>query len=428
MSAQAQDFAHIILSPEGWAWMLEKHGERKGPRQRTMKARDVELLKRTISAISANLILAIVERRSPPAFGVSLRAAKQGASRYDRKGFSNLTKVLEAFSSAEVGLWTLRKSNRRGVSSVVVAGSAFTSNIRYELRYGKHGPSITDFYREPGQEPIILTRSTHDYYADSTFKEWIDYADTPQSDAFRAEMDRINSHLRAADVRFTDDGGPTVINWQYELRRYFSLLEGDSEDTPRFDQGGRLFGGWWQKLEKERRGSIRIDGEPIADLDFSNMFLRLAYLEAGHEPPNGDLYANIPGLAEPYWRDGVKVLVNAMLFRTTPMLRLPRDPKLRLHLPPGAKGSVMRAAILAGHPLLQDVFETGVGFRLMFLESQILVSAMLKMIEAGITALPMHDGVMVPRSKHAAAAECMTAASLEVAGQRLPISLKTLYE
>ena len=38
-------------------------------------------------------------------------------------------------------------------------------------------------------------------------------------------------------------------------------------------------------IEREERPGIRIDGLPIADLDFKAMGLRLAYLRAGLAPP-----------------------------------------------------------------------------------------------------------------------------------------------
>ena len=69
------------------------------------------------------------------------------------------------------------------------------------------------------------------------------------------------------------------------------IREGQPE---RFDQGGRLYGGFWQNLKSCRREHIRIEGEPITVLDYGSMFTRLAYYEVGTVPPEGDLYA-IPG-------------------------------------------------------------------------------------------------------------------------------------
>jgi hypothetical protein len=155
------------------------------------------------------------------------------------------------------------------------------------------------------------------------------------------------------------------------------------------------------------------------------MFLRLAYAEAGLTPPAGDLYASIPGLSEPRWRSGVKKVVLAMLFRTSPLTRAPRG--TRSMLPSGLPASQLRSAILAAHPALAEVFETGIGLRLMFRESQVLVAALLALADKDAAALPMHDGLMVARSKADLAARIMGDAAEAITGHRLPISLKTHY-
>ena len=41
------------------------------------------------------------------------------------------------------------------------------------------------------------------------------------------------------------------------------------------------------------------------------------------------------------------------------------------------------------------MFYTGIGHYLQFLESQILVEVLLKLMESGITALPINDAVLV---------------------------------
>jgi len=173
---------------------------------------------------------------------------------------------------------------------------------------------------------------------------------------------------------------------------------------------------------RDRRNAVRINGEPIADLDFNSMFLRLAYLEAGIAPPDGDLYASVrlPGAAD---RDAVKHLVAAMLFRNSPITRIP--PTLRSELPPRISADTARDAIFNAHPALLSVFEHGIGLRLMFTESQILVAALLRLIDHRIPALPMHDGLMVAQSKSGAALDAMRDASEQITGSRLlPITMK----
>ena len=63
----------------------------------------------------------------------------------------------------------------------------------------------------------------------------------------------------------------------------FVIHEGDPL-SQRFDLSGRLFGGFWQGLKRARRAGIRIDGEPVATIDYSSMFARLAYASKGVRP------------------------------------------------------------------------------------------------------------------------------------------------
>ena len=240
--------------------------------------------------------------------------------------------------------------------------------------------------------------------------------------SYRAEMERINAFLAKADLKLLPEANtPEVVTARRHLIRYFKLspFAADRKQTARFDLAGRLFGGWWQELPSGHRQAIRIDGEPIADLDFASMFLRLAYLKAGIAPPDGDLYATVRFKAS---RDTVKQLVSAMLFQNSQLARVP--PKLRDALPPRISADTVRGAIFAAHPLLIPLFEHGAGLGLMFTESQILVAALLRLVDHGIPALPMHDGLIVARSKSGIAAGMMQDAAEQITGARLPITLK----
>jgi hypothetical protein len=335
-------------------------------------------------------------------------------TRYDRKGFSALPDVLGILDGH---LFTLERSSRKGVASTITARSGFEEMLRRFRWRGDH------FGEVPGRETIWLSRTSHDYVEDTKTLELIDYSETAETTRLREEMAVINAALASADLAIEADSGPKILTTVgRSLRRQFKLLPEDRRE--RFDRSGRLFGGWWQDFPKVRRPSLRIDGEPVADLDFANMFVRLAYIDAGETPPEGDLYGFIPRLTEARWRPGVKLLVSAMLFRTGPLTRLPKGSKELL--PPGLTGTDARQAILAGHPALAATFETGAGFRIMNAESRILVAALLALADEKITALPMHDGLMVARSKATKAAHIMKEAARETTGHNLPITLKSL--
>lgn len=384
-------------------------------RQRARKKRDRENVEMILHAVFANLAYAVKTGQSPPIVGVSLRAAKQKKSRYDRSGFAALPAVLEAVGSYdERQLFRLDKSYKKGVASQIVGGAEFVALVQKLI------PDLSKFRYERGGEVIWLTRTQRNFVEGTKVSEPVEYEDTPETTAYRDQVRRLNAFLSTAQIGFENDGGPTIVTAWRDQTRQFKIV---GDQLPAFDLCGRLFGGWWQSLAKERRSNIRIAGEEVADLDFDNMFVRLAYLRSGFEPPDGDLYSGIRGFEGPQWRDGLKKVINALLFRATPLVRLPKIE--REALPHGTTGSEIRGAILTAHPKLAGVFEHGHGLRLMFTESQILMAALLRLVDSGVPALGMHDGLMVARSKVDVTIKAMQDAAEEVVGFRLPISRKS---
>lgn len=387
-----------------------------------MKTQDRVNLDAMLRAVVANLAKVALEGNDPPQVAVSLRAARLKSTRYDRKAFSGLPNVLETLSRSHAS-FTLQRSRQRGLASIVTA----TPNFAGALGRAKFAPG--DFAQTDGQETIWLSLKTRDNFGKVAHRQWVDYRETEETRRYRAEMAIINAALSKADLDFIPDGGPAVFTGQRTLRRLFNLPPDYPEDIERFDFGGRLFGGFWLDLEKSRRRALRVDGEPVADLDFSSAFIRLAYIVgAGMAPPSGDLYASVSGLSEPRWREGVKKVINAMLFRTAPLRRLPKDVVDDKLLPPGMRGSQVRAAIIEAHPALANVFETGIGFRLMFVESQIMVAALLDLAEQNIVALPIHDGILCPLSRVEIVRRAMHDASAKITGHLLPIALKLIAD
>jgi hypothetical protein len=184
-----------------------------------------------------------------------------------------------------------------------------------------------------------------------------------------------------------------------------------SRATPlgqRFDLSGRLFGGFWQGLQRDRRSGIRIDGEPVATLDYSSMFARLAYASKGVQPPMGDLYA-MPGLEG--HRGAVKLGVNALLFDQHERRQWPKTEEPDQRLPSGWTLPRFRTALVERHPILGDCIGMGLSFQLMHTESEIMVRVLTVLASMGVTSLPLHDGIMVRRSHVTKGKEAMEAVS-----------------
>jgi hypothetical protein len=149
----------------------------------------------------------------------------------------------------------------------------------------------------------------------------------------------------------------------------------------------------------ERFSTMRIDGEEIANVDYSSLFPRLAYVRAQAEQPDGDIY-DVTG--DGTCRDGWKVLINAMLFATKPLGGWPTD--ARGEFLTGVKLKDAVAAVKHKRAPIAKLFERGLAFQLMRYESDLLVSVVTALFKNGITALPLHDSVLVAQS-HAATAK-----------------------
>lgn len=239
-----------------------------------------------------------------------------------------------------------------------------------------------------------------------------DYRDNEETRRWREEVRTINAALTAAPIstvsgrNLIDDRGFMVQPNVRTLRRIWN--------NSTWTEGGRLYDGFWQTMKREERlPSIRIDDQQIANVDFSQFNLRLAYALAKVGPPPGDLY-DVTGrdASRADWkrlREGRKKLVNAMINRRAPLAAWPGETAEERRDLAGCfpKGTTARTAtneIRSKHSAISDYFENGRGLSFMRIESDILVATLLSLIKQGITALPLHDAVLV-QERHAAVAK-----------------------
>ncbi|MBU0953660.1 MAG: hypothetical protein KKA90_04570 [Nanoarchaeota archaeon] len=147
---------------------------------------------------------------------------------------------------------------------------------------------------------------------------------------------------------------------------------------------------------------MTINGESVVELDYGQMNPRLLYALCGEQPPEQDAY-DIPGYS--MYRKGVKKIMNAMMFTTKRLTRMPQGVRKEFEEKFSVE-SVMQAIELA-HPAIKDSFFKGIGHDLQFMESQILVDVLLKLRDLGVVALPIHDSIIVGESKKHVAKEVM---------------------
>ncbi|MFJ5486900.1 hypothetical protein ACIKTA_04360 [Hansschlegelia beijingensis] len=257
--------------------------------------------------------------------------------------------------------------------------------------------TIEDIRHRASDELVILRDN----------KQLVSYEETSLTTRMRQELVVLNEHIGRHPVSYL--GSNPVDPFAVTLRRHFS--DGS------FRSGGRLFGHWAQNLPKTERHLLRIDGERVVDLDFGSMHVSLLHAWDGRVMPECDPFI-IPGFES--HRDFVKKASYCIINSKKPLKRCPEG--LRGDLPKGVRWKDLEPAILEHVPLVAQYAYTGAGLRLMRDESDILVSVLLGLAEAGIGFIPMHDGLMVPESQVAYAEHLMIDAYANHTGQ--PVRIK----
>jgi hypothetical protein len=391
---------------------VEVYERKSGARVRRRRPTDQITFGRTVDALVCDAMHHALTG-SLNRISVSLSKANLSALevRYDRHDLGRaLPKALNVL--AVLG-WLHLEKGRRGQHFVPGRLSSFVAGPVLTKRMHVARLRLDDMGLRTGAETIVLkkARRREDRKADR-----LTYKDNGFTNLARKNLDRINESIRDASIEF-DDSVETrhpVDTGKRTLFRYFSRT---------FDEGGRLFGGWWLDLSRDSRDQgLLLDGEEIATLDFRQMAPRSLYALAQKEAPSTDAYA-IPGL-EHGERDGVKMVLNALFFQDGIPCKFPRGTRryfLRRHF---KSFSQVVDAIAAHHPNIADYLGTGIGYRLMFLESEVMVEVLLRLLDRGITALPIHDAVMVPWSRREEARLVMASTYRDTLEQDIEVSLE----
>ncbi len=379
-SKKAQDFvADVSKQLIG----LEKHD---GLRQRARKARDEEIFRRQIEAIACEAAHRYI---TDPSKRVAISLSNQKLSRKDSVSNilnNTLSQNLKNLARPEMAFIELETGNQRlGLVTTFWAGKRLITRIN-ELKL-----TYDDFAVEESKS-IIELRETKT--SRGSKGKLIKYQETELTRQYRDEMEQINAHLREADICY--QGDKDIDDTRRELKRIFN--NGSFEDS------GRLYGGFWSNMSNTDRRDITIDNEWLVSIDYGQMAVRLAY-SLVKAPITFD-----DGYLIPNWeraREGTKKLINIMLnskhsYEVYIPASIKKAYKLREHLE-----QRLFEDIYSFHAPIAHLFREQSGTKFMFLESEILIDVLLELNRKGITALPVHDCVLVKTSSADTAKDIM---------------------
>lgn len=360
----------------------------KGLRQRARTDEARKNFLTSVEALTCNLmLLTLIDEDA------ALAVPRAHASMWGRGRYANLVygqHFLDAIDAmAKLGvLGEISKGYRLSAKANAPTLIAPTERLAAYVPAKNFDPNALRRLDDP---EVLILRSGKD---DDDQSVPIDYRETRERKLWRGQVTRINQWLRDADIRVVGGeerirlgkDGNLVLLHRRSLRRIFN--------NGSWQNGGRLAGGFWMSMARaERFERIRLDGEVIADADYQQLFPRLAYARAQAEQPEGDIY-DVAG--DKTGRDAWKVLLNAMLFADGQLGNWPKG--ARDHFPEGTKLRDAIEMLRRKHAPIADLFGTGLGYQLMKTESDMLIAVVSHLLKQRITALPLHDAVLVARS------------------------------
>jgi hypothetical protein len=233
-----------------------------------------------------------------------------------------------------------------------------------------------------------------------------DYADTPETIRMRTTLQIINAVLVAARIELPgplptleaiDEEEPPPEPGQAWLYRVFS--------NGSFDLGGRFYGGWWMGLSKQDRVRLRINGEPVVELDFAGLHPRIMYDSARNFPP-ADPY-ELPGRLAEVPRELRKRAFAQLLNSAGGTIRAPKG--ARAQLPRRVTWGQVVDAMEQKHAPIAHWFRKGRGLELQAIDARIADYVLHQMALRGVPCLPVHDSFIVPASQARALEQVMAA-------------------
>lgn len=275
-----------------------------------------------------------------------------------------------------------------------LASQKDSSRITNDTSSAANSPYLVASLFENHELPVIRLRDVNK--RDISFEEtnetkrmhkelvsWNKYQKTQWIDLILPNEDFLQATNRPDQLEVTDEFGkvstklPARVDIVFERDLYRVFNNGS------FDEGGRLYGGWWQTIASEWRKFITINWVPTKELDFSNMQAAMLYAKEGKKFV-GDAYS-IDGIPKSY-----RKLVKRTFFKLINAKGNMKAP-LKSELPDGWTWKQLRAAIAEKHAAIAKYLNSGVGIELQRVDSDIAMQVIKRLQAADILALPVHD-------------------------------------
>jgi hypothetical protein len=179
-----------------------------------------------------------------------------------------------------------------------------------------------------------------------------------------------------------------------------------------WEEGGRFYGGFWQRIGQDYREQILINNEETVELDFSSLHPVLAYVQAGvdywKEHDIGPYDISVNGIEDA--KVSREVIKKLFLLALNAKDQTTLFKAFRSEFDYSLLGSVkykftddalgkMLDSIKAKHPMIADQIATGAGTVLMNLDGRIVEFVIKHFLTSNTPVLSVHDSFIVQTSQ-----------------------------
>ena len=266
-------------------------------------------------------------------------------------------------------------------------------------RFGIHDIRTFD-----GRETIVLRNER---------KRDIPYTDTPTTIRMRSLLSDYNHLLVKTFIDIPDLNEPVItISAKRKIDKDTHIFITQNEKFTRrvfsngsWEENGRFYGGWWQRIPSEYRSKIYINDEPTIEIDYSGLHPVLVYQRKGidywRDIKRDPYQTNIEGLNPEESREiGKALLLMSFNSKEEKRLFLAVKDDLQETIPHYRFTFANLRKVLNDlrnmHPDIADDMLSGIGLDLMNIDAKIAEHVIARFTQSDIPVLCIHDSFVVP--------------------------------
>jgi hypothetical protein len=203
-------------------------------------------------------------------------------------------------------------------------------------------------------------------------------------------------------------------------------------NSKKWTQGGRFYGGWWQRIPGELRGRIVINGHPVVEIDYSGMHVHIMYAMVGKKMRDlGKLPYIVkkgedPENIRPFLKKLLLTSVNCQSDRTC-IREVMKDWKSNPEDYPNVniRGSKYKhlkkllERIKAYHPDIEKFINKKIGLKAQYIDSEIACTAITELTKKEIPVLCVHDSFVCMENHEQEVLQAMKDAYINVINTKL---------